>query len=91
MSRGNRESESRSGALLWALLPYGVFLLLAAISWGRWIEPYVDSGRELMVPLRLARGERLYRDVRFYHGPLAPYLAAGLEKVCARSLAARIA
>jgi hypothetical protein len=65
--------------------------LLLAISWGRWIEPYVDSGRELMTPLRLAGGERLYRDVRFYHGPLAPYLAAGIEALGGRSLGLRIA
>src|SRR5215831_2219724 len=75
----------------WALLPYAVFLVLLGISWNRWIEPYVDSGRELMTPLRVARGERLYQDVRFYHGPLGPYLAAGLELVHARSLALRVA
>ena len=62
-----------------AFLPYAVFLLLAAISWNRWIEPFVDTGRELMVPARVAQGERLYRDVRFYYGPLAPYVAAGVD------------
>jgi len=61
------------------LLPYAVFLLLAAVSWNRWIEPYVDTGRELMVPWRVAQGETLYRDVRFYYGPLAPWLAAGVD------------
>ena len=73
------------------LLPYAVFLLLAAVSWNRWIEPFVDTGRELMVPARVAQGERLYRDVRFYYGPLAPYLAAGVDLVAGRSFAARIA
>ena len=57
-------------------LPYAVFALLVFISWQRWIEPYIDSGRELMVPWRLAHGERLYRDVHFHHGPLGPYFAA---------------
>jgi hypothetical protein len=71
------------------LLPYAVFLLLAAISWNRWLEPYVDSGRELMAPWRIAGGEALYRDVRFYHGPLGPYLAAGVELLLPRSLPAR--
>jgi hypothetical protein len=73
------------------LLPYAVFFLLAAISWNRWVEPFVDTGRELMVPARVADGEALYRDVRFYYGPLAPYLAAGVDLLVGRSFAARIA
>lgn len=72
------------------LLPYAVLLLLTILSWNRWIEPYVDSGRELMVPRRIARGEALYREVRFYHGPLGPYLAAAVETAAGRSLPARI-
>jgi hypothetical protein len=73
------------------LLPYAVFAFLALVSWNRWVEPYVDSGRELMVPWRLSRGEALYRDVRFYYGPLAPVLAAGADALAGRSLSARIA
>jgi hypothetical protein len=73
------------------LLPYAVFLLLVLVSWNRWIEPFVDTGRELMVPARVAQGERLYRDVRFYYGPLAPYLAAGVDLAAGRSFPARIA
>ena len=73
------------------LLPYAVFLLLAAVSWNRWIEPFVDTGRELMVPWRVSRGEALYRDVRFYYGPLAPWLAAAVDAVVGRLLGARIA
>jgi hypothetical protein len=72
-------------------LPYAVFLLLAAVSWNRWIEPYVDTGRELMVPWRVAHGDVLYRDVRFYYGPLAPWLAAAVDLAVGRSFAARIA
>ena len=41
-----------------AALPFAVFALLALISWNRWLEPYVDSGRELMVPWRVSEGER---------------------------------
>ncbi len=73
-----------------AALPFAVFLLLTAVSWQRWIEPYVDTGRELMVPWRMAHGEALYRDVRFYYGPLGPLLAAGVEGAAGRSLPARI-
>lgn len=70
-------------------MPYAVFALLALISWNRWIEPYIDTGRELMVPWRLAHGERLYRDVHFHHGPLGPYLAAIADGLVGRSLPAR--
>jgi hypothetical protein len=73
------------------LFPYAVFVLLAFLSWNRWIEPYVDSGRELMVPWRISQGEALYRDVRFYYGPLAPVLAAAVDSLAGRSLPARIA
>ena len=74
-----------------AFLPFATFLLLAGISWNRWVEPFVDTGRELMVPWRLSEGEALYRDVRFYYGPLGPYLAAAVDLTAGRSFAARIA
>ena len=73
-----------------AAAPYAVFAVLTAVSWNRWIEPFVDSGRELMVPWRLAHGERLYRDVAFYHGPLGPWLAALADLLAGHSLTARI-
>jgi len=44
-----------------------------------------------MVPWRVAQGEGLYRDVRFYYGPLAPWAAAAVDLVAGRSFAARIA
>lgn len=71
------------------VLPYAVFVLLVVVSWKRWIEPYVDSGRELAVPWRVASGESLYRDVRFFHGPLGPYAAAAVDALAGRSLAGR--
>lgn len=83
LSRGER------GRVIAAALPYATFALLALISWNRWIEPYIDTGRELMVPWRLAHGERLYRDVHFQHGPLGPYLAAALDDAVGASLPAR--
>ncbi len=81
----------RAASGLLGALPYAVFVLLALVSWNRWIEPYVDSGRELSTPWRLSRGEALYRDVRFYHGPLAPYLAAAIDRAFGPSLPGRIA
>lgn len=73
-----------------AAFPFAVFALLAAVSWNRWIEPYIDTGRELMVPWRLAHGEHLYRDLQFPHGPLGPYLAAIVDALAGPSLAARL-
>jgi hypothetical protein len=70
-------------------MPFAIFGLLAFVSWNRWIEPYIDTGRELMVPWRLAHGERLYGGVHFHHGPLGPYLAAVVDAVFGRSLPAR--
>jgi len=80
----------RARRVFLAAFPYAVFALLTAVSWQRWIEPYVDTGRELMVPWRLAQGESLYRDVRFFHGPLAPEVAAGIDALLGRHLATRI-
>jgi len=55
------------------------------------MEPFVDSGRELMVPWRVAGGEALYRDIHFHHGPLAPWSGALIDRLAGRSLAARTA
>ena len=83
-------SSSRISSLYSRSLPYATFLLLALVSWNRWIEPYIDSGRELMVPWRISQGERLYGDVHFHHGPLGPFAAAGVDSVFGRSLPARV-
>src|SRR5262245_27444753 len=83
------QAEGRTGNPLATALPFAVFALLALISWNRWLEPYVDSGRELMVPGRVAGGERLYSQIEFHHGPLAPYIGAAIDRVFGRSLPAR--
>lgn len=57
-----------------------------ALSWERWGNPIVDSGRELNVPLRLLHGEMLYRDVGYLYGPLSPYLNAALYQIMNPSL-----
>jgi hypothetical protein len=56
----------------------------AAASWQCWINPFVDSGREMDVPARLAAGERLYRDVDFYYGPVGPWVAAAAVRLGGR-------
>ena len=57
------------------------FAVLLALSWQKWADLAIDGGREMNTPLRLLRGERLYSDVYYLYGPLAPYLNAGLYAV----------
>jgi hypothetical protein len=53
-------------------------LLLALVwwSWGRWLDPLVDFGRELYLPWQITEGRVLYRDLASFNGPLSPYLNA---------------
>ena len=46
----------------WAVLA-AVFILLTAVSWQQWTNLFIDTGREMNVPLRLLQGDRLYADV----------------------------
>lgn len=56
------------------------FLATAYATWGRFGEVVVDTGRELDVPRRLLLGERLHADVRWYYGPLAPWVNTQLYR-----------
>ncbi|MCI0485053.1 MAG: hypothetical protein L0229_00355 [Blastocatellia bacterium] len=62
------------------------FIVGLAFSWERWGNPLVDCGREMNQPLRLARGEMLYSDVRHIYGPLSPYLNSALYRLFGPSL-----
>jgi hypothetical protein len=57
-------------------------------SWLRWLDPIVDTGRDLYIAEQLGRGVRLYRDIRYQYPPLAPYLLAAITRVTGHSLAA---
>jgi hypothetical protein len=71
------------GPALWkAALVAAAAACSIAVSWQRWINPFVDSGRELDIPARLAAGERLYRDVVFYYGPAGPWLQSLALRAC---------
>lgn len=52
----------------------------AAVTWERWGDLIIDTGRELDTPKQLAEGKTLYRDVRYWYGPLAPYWHALLYR-----------
>ncbi|HSB12117.1 MAG TPA: hypothetical protein VLM38_21705 [Blastocatellia bacterium] len=72
--------------LPWVAVIVVSFIVGLAFSWERWGNPLVDCGREMNQPLRLARGEMLYSDVRHIYGPLSPYINALLYKVFGPSL-----
>src|SRR5262249_37790064 len=57
-----------------------------ATLWMRWGNPLGDCGREMNQPLRLARGEMLYSQVRHIYGPLSPYLNSALFRLAGPSL-----
>jgi hypothetical protein len=68
------------------LLAAMLFASLCALSWRRWASFTGDLNREWTTPARVASGERLYRDVSFYYGPLAPEA----EALAMRVLGARV-
>ena len=85
LSRGPDEKLDRSdlSCFAWVLASFAAGL---AVSWQRWGNPLVDSGRELNVPLRLIRGEMLYSDVGYIYGPFSPYFNAILYRILHPSL-----
>ncbi|MFT3916404.1 MAG: glycosyltransferase family 39 protein [Anaeromyxobacteraceae bacterium] len=56
------------------------FVAATAWTWRRLGSLVIDGGRELEVPRRLAEGAHLYSEVRWYWGPLAPWLNALLYR-----------
>lgn len=72
--------------LPWVALVIASFVFGIAASWERWGNPLVDCGREMNQPLRLARGEMLYSEVRHIYGPLSPYINATLYRIFGPSI-----
>lgn len=75
----------------------GAWVLLAVLgaamlawTWGTWPHSFVDFGRELYVPWRLAEGDVLYRDIAWFNGPLSVYWNALLFWVFGESLSVLI-
>jgi hypothetical protein len=54
------------------------FVSGAIFSSGRLGSLLIDTGRELEVARRMLHGESLYSELRYYWGPLGPYLDAAL-------------
>src|SRR5579872_3559044 len=68
-----------------------LLLIVAALAFSqscqRWLDPIIDTGRDLYIPEQIANGLRLYRDMRYQYPPLAPYLLALITSVVGHSLA----
>jgi hypothetical protein len=76
LARVETAGEKRVLLLLTAI----VFAMLLAVSWHKWADLAIDSGREMNTPVRLLRGELIYSDVYYLYGPLAPYVNAALYR-----------
>ena len=78
--------QKKKRDLPWVAFTAVSFVVGLAVSWDRWGNPLVDCGREMNQPLRLARGEMLYSEVRHIYGPLSPYVNATLYRIFGASL-----
>jgi hypothetical protein len=81
---GSQELRANAApALAWApvVVLAAAFAHNVVLGWRAWGDPVIDGGRELEVARQLAEGQRLYADVRYYYGPLAPYLNAALFRI----------
>ena len=87
-------SRARAPAIRIAIL-IATVIAVAAIafvqSYARWLDPIIDTGRDLYIPEQIARGAKLYRDIRYQYPPLAPYLLALITGAIGHSLAAYVA
>lgn len=52
------------------------FALITALTWRKWGVPELDSGAELTTADLVKHGALVYRDVRYYYGPLGLYSLA---------------
>lgn len=53
-------------------------LLMASISWGKWMDILVDFDLQVYIPWQLSQGQVLYKDITYFHGPLSAYIHAVL-------------
>ena len=72
----------------WTATTYAGLAVLFAIwcfqlysTWATWGNVTIDSGHEMYIPVVLAQGKMLYRDVWFMYTPLAPYFNSYLFRI----------
>jgi hypothetical protein len=52
------------------------FVAFVAVTWRKWGMPEIDAGAELTTADLIKHGALVYRDVRYYYGPLGLYSLA---------------
>ena len=87
VSEGDPSPSSRLRMTLIALL-IAVAAVALAQSWNRWLDPIIDTGRDLYIAEQVAHGTTLYRDIRYQYPPLTPYLLTAFTSIIGSSLAA---
>lgn len=85
------ERQAASGERVGILLLVTVAIFAFSQSYLRWLDPLIDTGRDLYIPEQLSQGAKLYRDIRYQYPPLAPYLLALITSVIGRSLGSYMA
>ena len=83
ITTGSRRADPAAAALL---IVVGAAMLY--VSWLRWPDVIVDFGREVYVPWRITEGDVLYRDLRYWNGPLSPYVNSLIFRVFGVSIMA---
>lgn len=58
-----------------------LYAAMTAVTWQGWANPVIDGGREMNTPWRLLGGEKLYSEVYYLYGPVAPFVNAFLFKI----------
>ncbi len=76
-----RSSGASFGRRAAAVVLVLAFVLSARAMWHRAGDLIIDTGRELDTPRQLVEGRLLYRDVRYWYGPFAPYFHALLYRL----------
>lgn len=82
-----RVTSRRAADIALIALLLAIALLAFAQSYQRWLDPIIDTGRDLYIPEQIDHGTLLYRDIRYQYPPLAPYLLAAITAVIGHSLA----
>ena len=73
-----------------AVVIAAVGAIALAQSWMRWLDPIVDTGRDLYIPEQLLHGVKLYRDIVYFYPPLTPVLLAAVTAVIGHSIASYV-
>jgi len=81
----------RRAAWVVVVVLLAAFAQNVALEWQTWGDVAGDTGRELELARLLATGRRLYVDVAYYYGPLAPHLNALLFRTFGPNLGVLVA